>query len=277
MTEPVIFILGDRGFLGQNILSTIRSTNLNVIGISRNEISLYFDGEKIVCPSGLERIKNLGTDILKNRILINCVRENASLSRPEFFELLEFLASGASMVINFSTYIQYYELNQNSQLSTYRHNQHQQSLFLESVTQDAQFIDIALFTLYGPGDSPNSFLSSLVQRTKSSEPLKLSGLQQLVSYTWVKDVARMVSEVAFQLQSIEGRFSFWPVPPMRLSEVVRMIVSQTKSKREILAGVIPYKGHELFIYDEGIFPPQIIQSFEWTPMHDGLSELLPPV
>lgn len=273
MTSPSIFILGNHGFLGKNVVDSLLYLNLNLVGISRTEISLHVNGAHQVYPLTIEKVRSLVKDFSGDRILINCVRENASISRPKYYELLETLAPGSSMVINFSTYIQYYELSQSSQLVSYRHNQHQQSLFLESITQNTRFIDIALFTLFGPGDSPNSFLCSFFERAKTNEPLDLSGLQQLVSYTWVKDVVRMVHEIVFQLQQIEGRFSFWPEPPKKLSEIVELVVEQSKTKSEIFLGRIPYKGHELFNYDEGIFPPQIIKGFAWTSLQDGLLEL----
>lgn len=277
MSEPFFFVLGENGFLGRNIVMSLRSQNRNIIGISRDIIKVYTHKEVLSLPFSLDEVKRLTNKFNQNSIVINCVRDNSSTERVEFFDLLKMVAEKSELVLNFSTYIQYYELNHGSQLANYRRNQANQSGFLESACRYNRFIDVALFTVFGQGDSEKSFLVSLLRQARSGVQLELSGLEQLVSYTWIGDVVNLVNLILSELTAAEGRYSFWPEPPMKLSEVVQLLLETINSKNQKLIGVVPYRGHELFTYDASLFPAQIFPGFLWTPFDEGLAHWLPTV
>jgi nucleoside-diphosphate-sugar epimerase len=277
MNLPFIIVLGEKGFLGKNIISSLRSQDIDVMGISRREIRIYSKEGVLSSPYSLDEVRIITKRFTRNLIVVNCVRENLSNDRVEFFDLLKFLAEASDTVLNFSTYIQYYEFGKDSQLSTYQMNQTHQSRFLQSSCQNNRFVDVALFTVFGNGDSKNSFLSSVVSRARSQKSLELTGLEQLVSYTWIGDIVQVVNRIIFELNSVAGRYSFWPEPPVKLFEIVEHVLAATDSRSEKFVGLVPYKGHELFTYDADLFPDQICPEFHWTSFEEGLAQWLPSI
>jgi nucleoside-diphosphate-sugar epimerase len=273
--QHIFIVLGENGFLGRNIVSSLRSQNLDVLGISRSTITVYSECDTVSLPFSLDEVRGIIKSFTPNLIVINCVRENLSIERVEFYNLLTLLSKSSAMVLNFSSYIQYYELGENSQLAAYQKNQSHQSKFLEASCKHNRFVDVALFTVFGHGDSQKSFLSSLVSQARSGDPLELTGLEQLVSYTWIGDVVILVNIILNESDSTEGRYSFWPEPPVRLLEIVQLVLSATKSRSEKRIGLVPYKGHELFIYKASWFPAQIIPEFDWTSFNRGFSQWVP--
>jgi len=274
MIKPLIIVLGEKGFIGNKMVSGFLSHNFRVIGVSRTTLSVNsINDVKIETHEKLDSMKNF-LDECQEYYLINCVRDGVMELDQDYFSMLGRLARDAKAIINFSTYIQHYPLDSVSQLRNYRDTQLQKSRYLQEICINANLIDISLFTVYGSGDSPNSFLSYIVPNLKQNKTLELTGLEQLISYTFIDDVVKLVQSLVLGPNFKFGSYSFWQTPPLPLHEYFKVLMSVTKSGSKINLGSLPYKGHEIFNYDPELFPPQICPGFNWTNFEDAIGSYL---
>jgi nucleoside-diphosphate-sugar epimerase len=274
MDRPLIIVYGDRGFLGKNLVRHFSSKSFEVLGIGRNEMCLHKDGSSIILSGEVKEFNRIISRFAGNHIFINCIRDNKLHFNDVDLLRMHGFSRYAAQVINFSTYIQHYESNYNSSLKLYRENQLRKSLFLSENIANEKLLDISLFTLYGHGDPTASFLSSITKDMIEGKPLLLTKLDQLVSYTWVEDVCELVDSLIAERTSRFGIFSFWQTPLLRLEEYFDALMNMTGSTSEVRKGNLPYKGHELFRYEDDLFPVQISPHFLFTPFEDGFKFLI---
>jgi nucleoside-diphosphate-sugar epimerase len=274
VNRPLIVVLGEKGFIGNKIVSGFLSHGFRVIGVGRTTLCDYsVRGVKI---ENHEKFDLLGTLLANSQeyYLINCVRDDVLGLNQDYFAMLGRVARDAKAVVNFSTYIQHYTVGPLSQLSAYRDSQLQKSKYLQEICINANLLDIALYTVYGSGDSSNSFLSYIFPNLQQDKALELTGLEQLISYTFVDDVVKLTQSLVSEQNLEFGNYSFWQTPPLPLHQYFKVLVKFTNSKSKVGLGSLPYKGHELFNYNPEIFPPQIRPGFNWTKFEDGLASYL---
>ena len=274
MNRPLVVVFGDKGFLGKRMVSGFLSKDFNVIGLNRETLNIYSGVEVISEVLDVSNLMRFVFTTSRPFIVINCVRDDVERLDEKYFEFLGLLACDAKVVINFSTYIQHYSLDTDSRLKTYRDNQLKKSEYLEGICESGNILDITLFTVYGPEDSRNSFLSYAAQKLFHSEAIELTGLEQLISYTYVDDVVTLIQNFIIESRIPFGRFSFWQTPPLPLQDYFNVLMSLTQSNCKPLIGNLPYKGHELFSYNPSMFPPQITNAFSWTSFEVGLESYL---
>jgi nucleoside-diphosphate-sugar epimerase len=269
-----IVILGSQGFVGQSLVNFLLKQNFDVTAISRDSCK-HLGNPNVYGSMNVEVNLDQHLQALENFTLINCIRSNNIQDNVAALTLIEKIGKLAKTNINFSSYIQYYENRNNSVLNEYRRSQSDQSSLLQSLNSkfNSNFINLALFTIYGPGDSPISFMSSTIRGILQKDDLNFTKLEQLVSYTWIEDLIAITHRILINSESYSGEYSFWPEPPIKLKEVVNLMLQIYGSSSRAHIGVIPYKGHEIFSYDVNGFPRQIDPSFNWTKIDFGLDRL----
>jgi hypothetical protein len=274
MDKPLIVVLGDKGFLGRSLVQNFLARNFSVLGIRRNQMCFYdgqFSYEK---EFDLEKFHEIVVSFSEDYIFLNCVRDGRfEFSEDILLRMLQ-LSQRASLVINFSTYIQHYESAFTSTMKLYRDNQLRKSAFLSKNLDHKKLVDLSLFTLYGVGDSPMSFLHAVTKDMIQNKEIQLTGLNQLISYTLVDDVCKLINSLVEETLLKYGNYSFWQAPPERLEKYFFRLMKLTLSTSNFTIGARDYKGHEIFEYREEIFPPQISPTFSWTNFEDGIRFLL---
>ena len=274
MVKPLIVVLGDKGFLGRSLVHNFLANNFSVLGIRRNQMCFYDNQVSYVKEFDLEKFHEIVVRFSEDYIFLNCVRDDRlEFSQDILVRMLQ-LSQSASLVINFSTYIQHYESAFTSTMELYRDNQLRKSTFLSKNLDNKKLVDISLFTLYGVGDSSTSFLHAITEDLIQNKEIQLTGLNQLISYTLVDDVCMLINSLVGRTMLKHGNYSFWQAPPERLEEYFFRLMKLTLSTSKFSIGVRDYKGHEIFEYRAEIFPPQISPEFSWTSFEVGVKFLI---
>jgi UDP-glucose 4-epimerase len=100
-----------------------------------------------------------------------------------------------------------------------------------------------IFYPFGPGENPNRFFPTIVQKLLRGEPVAMTGGEQLRHYTHVVDVAAALSRVA--LTDIRGTIDLCWGEPVTVREFTAMIGEATGRKELIRYGEVPYHPDEV--------------------------------
>jgi nucleoside-diphosphate-sugar epimerase len=264
-------VLGYSGFLGSAIFKSLLSENVKVIGISRSEIEIRKHNLKQkIDLDYVTLFEEISCD--QEIILICCVRQSSSFYPKDYFDFLDKLVMRSSFVLNFNTYINYLNLSSENHHKIYMKNQERQSncLYKGAKIRGVNFVELCLYTLYGSGDSKNSFLNVLISNISRDEDLQTTFLEQYVSYTLIGDALKHISAVLENYEAVSGIYRLWPEPPLKLRMYASQVLELFQSDIKLILGAHPYKGHELLEYDSSYFPPEIDRRFKWTSFIDGL-------
>lgn len=254
-------IIGGNGFVGRTWLE---STNLEqfeeVLVLTSQEVKFV---KKNSIATYVSTARFLQENKSKYDVIINLAQKRSAKTKHENLlfncelplSVIKKARHEHSRIINLSTYIQHYEISPTSKLYGYSFSKKTLSdnLFQLDIKH---LIDISLFTLYGPLDSDQSLLKLFFSHDPDQGKFKMSGGDQLVAWTSVFDVINLL-QILQTSSGIQGSFSFWPTPLQKLKESMGNLNSKLIRPRELEWGAYPYGGHELFKYDESLFPPQL--------------------
>ena len=226
-------------------------------------------------------------DFLQDKIekydfIINMAQKRGAKTPDEFDyfnyqlpkKIIEMGSTPGTHIINFSSYIQFYEIPKAATQFHYQQSKIKMNQFVKSygLVNDCKLSDIALFTLYGKYDSEKSMLNQFLGSFSSSQPFHMSKGEQLISWTNAIDVAHLLANLINEDKPI-GDLSFWPLPLVSLRESFKVLNQILEIPKEIQWGFYPYGGHELFSFDEGDFPRNL-QNFKFTSLEEGFSSLV---
>ena len=266
-------ILGYTGTLGNRIFDKLINYDAKVIGISTKnlEVRKFNLIEKInFNEDALFKEFDSGDEV----VLICCVRESDKFHSESYFQFLRNLTARCNLILNFNTYINYQTYEFEHKHSIYMQNQERQSVCLSESAKKlgVRDVEICLYTLYGLGDSPRSFINSLVFNVRNNMDYPSTKLEQYVSYTFLEDVLLMIMQVLNNSEKYSGSFKFWAEPPLKLKEFAFQILETFQSDIKLILGHHSYNGHELMEYSSKNFPPSIDPDFNWTPFVYGLKK-----
>jgi nucleoside-diphosphate-sugar epimerase len=94
-----------------------------------------------------------------------------------------------------------------------------------------------IFFLYGPGEHPVRFVSSVITALLRNEVAAVSHCRQIRDFLYVKDVA--AAFVALLESSFEGKVNIASGNPVRLERIVEVIASQLNAHDKIRFGAHP--------------------------------------
>jgi nucleoside-diphosphate-sugar epimerase len=267
----VVGVIGSRGFIGGGLLEAVQGMGIPVVEITPNFERKH--DQRVFSPA--EVLSGAIFSEAELDTVIIAARGPAAL-HPQFgtLALIKSLEMRVESIINFSTYAQHQTVPKSSTLWNYLEHKKRVSDYLMS-SKAKNVLDLSLYTVSGLRDSPKSFMSQLIHAAKAGSPLTMTGGEQLVSYTSSLDLERLIVSILMRNGGlISGQYCFWPEPPTTLNAVVQEVSRAASRKFDIVDGVIPYKGHELFSYDPTNFPPQIDTNYCWTPLSDIIRDLL---
>ena len=252
-----------------------------------SEVTILTSGESAdTIPTGSINFRS-AIDFLQDKsekydFVINMAQKRGAKTPDEFDyfnyqlprKIIEMVSNSDTHIINFSSYIQFYEIPEAATQFHYQQSKIRMNQFVQSygLANDCKLTDISLFTLYGKYDSEKSMLNQFLRSFSSSQPFYMSKGEQLISWTNATDVTRLLANLIQEDKPI-GEVSFWPLPLLSLRESFEVLNQILEISKEIQWGFYPYGGHELFSFEERNFPRNL-QNFEFTSLEKGFSSLV---
>jgi len=102
------------------------------------------------------------------------------------------------------------------------------------------YVWLRLFSIYGPGEDEQWFISSLIRQMKLGRSPQLSGCEQRYDYLHVHDLAAGLLAVLRQPEK-SGVFNLSSNASLPLKQVVELIKEFTGSRTEPAFGALPYR------------------------------------
>jgi nucleoside-diphosphate-sugar epimerase len=133
---------------------------------------------------------------------------------------------------------------------------------------------LRLFSIYGPGEGEQWFISNLIRQMKLGQPPQLSGCEQRYDYLHIHDLAAALLAVLRQPE-ISGVFNLSSNASLPLKQVVQWIKEYTGCPAEPAFGALPYRaGQSMHIEGDST---RFNQAFAFQPQIDiveGLRKLV---
>ncbi len=269
-------MIGGNGFLGKTLKRLEVFKDHDITTLTSEGILERCQG---VSSKTRETIDNLSThfDVVIN---LSRARERVNYERAresDFFtpfEVITKTADSKTLIINFSTYIQFYEIPITSRQFEYQQSKIELSKQVDLLSRDLGLrkIDLTLFTLYGEDDSLKSMMSRFLKELAGGSQFALSPGQQLISWTYASDIARVL-KIILSDESIAGNFRLWPEPPQRLQDTFEYLSKRYNPNMVLDWSAHKYSGHELFQYDANIFP-QLFENFRFTEFDTAIDSIM---
>ena len=274
-----IALLGGNGFIARNLLNVL-PTSSEVILVTRNSKPSPLHNQMFP----FIEVTTFGELNLSKRhkpfdLIINLLRlkrgSNSSIEGNELnHKILQFIESNSShetQIINLGTYTQHYFVKPSSYNFEYSRNKFElnKNLLNLQTKQGFSYLELSLYTVFGPGDSDRSLVSSLLDCAKYGHKLTINSGEQIVSYTHVQDVVEMITRFfPITNQRVNGHFSFWPEPPIRIIDLVCTLENGLNKSLNLCWSHQGDSGHELYDYNPAVFPPQVAPDFEFKQLDE---------
>lgn len=103
------------------------------------------------------------------------------------------------------------------------------------------FVWAKLFSVYGPGDHPDTLISKVIYKLLHNEPIRLTKCETIWDYLYVDDVCKGLQSVA--LSGIRGTISIGSGEGVHIKDVVLMLRDMINPKAKII-----FAGDDLIDY-----------------------------
>ncbi len=261
MKKKMVFITGATGFLGQHLVPHLMKQGFRVAALVRNKKKITIFGQnasKIIwCTkeSEIDRVFNQGVDCV-----IHCATSYGR-EKDTFADVVEAnvllpvnilekaCMYGCPLFINTDTFF-HEKLGLKSKEKSYITTK---KLFLElarSIIQgsDMCFVNMRLEQMYGPFDSRDKFVMSIIQQLRAGIPqIKLTEGKQKRDMVFVGDVARAYTSVIAHADTLKQweEFGIGTGSSVSIKNIITFLKKETKSDSHLLWGQIPYREHEI--------------------------------
>ena len=222
-SELTVVITGASGFLGRHVVEEIRKSNHSIVAICRNKSATPANLQlnEVACVDSSATVKEFESflaEISGPVVVAHLAAHYSNLhSADDITKLVESnihfpmrlvdalsRAKPNSTVINISTLFQHFESRDYSPLSLYGATKESFLKILDFYAQ-AELLKVADITVgdtYGANDVRRKLIDLLISHVGSTETLKLGSGRQNMSLMHITDVARGITRVIEDHQSI---------------------------------------------------------------------------
>ena len=234
-SELTVVITGASGFLGRHVVEEIRKSNHSIVAICRNRLATPANLQlnEVACVDSNATVKEFESflaEISGPVVIAHLAAHYSNLhSADDITKLVESnihfptrlldalsRAKPNSTVINISTLFQHFESRDYSPLSLYGATKESFLKILDFYAQSEllKVADITIGDTYGANDVRRKLIDLLISHVGSTETLKLGSGRQNMSLMHITDVARGITRVIEDHQSIPSK-EVWRVqmPP----------------------------------------------------------------
>jgi nucleoside-diphosphate-sugar epimerase len=251
-----VVITGASGFLGRHVVEEIRKSNQSIIAICRSSINTppNLQREEIASVDSNSTVQDFVTFFEKIDgpvVLVHLAAHYSNLhSEGDVSNLIESnihfptrlidalaRAKPNSTVINISTLFQHFESREYSPLSLYGATKESFLKILDfyAESESLKVADITIGDTYGANDVRRKLIDLLISHVGSTSTLRLGSGRQNMSLMHITDVARGISQVIEDHQSIPSR-EVWRV---------QMQPTENISVRELVARIERISGKSM--------------------------------
>ena len=247
-SELTVVITGASGFLGRHVVEEIRKSNHSIVAICRNKSATPANLQlnEVACVDSNATVKEFESflaEISGPVVVAHLAAHYSNLhSADDITKLVESnihfptrlldalsRAKPNSTVINISTLFQHFESRDYSPLSLYGATKESFLKILDFYAQSEllKVADITIGDTYGANDTRRKLIDLLISHVGSTDTLKLGSGRQNMSLMHITDVARGISQVIEDYQSIPSkevwRVQMQPTENITVRELVNRI------------------------------------------------------
>ena len=282
-----ILITGINGFLGSNLAKSL-SEDYNIIGIEVTTINLHrlngfsfkiyqadSDLDMIFTENKVFAIIHAATIYRRNDESFN-VLISTNLLLP--IKLYEFANKyKISIFLNTDSFFNNPKYNYKYLLEYTLSKQHALE-WLKLIQGSCKLINMKIFHMYGPYDSPNKFIPKIISDLKENQSvINLSMGEQTRDFIYIEDVVaayKIVLNKYIILKDDYIEFQIATGTNTSIKEIVILIKELTKSKSELGFGKLDYRENEIMKAEANIMD---IVTLGWKPIYslkEGLTKTI---
>ena len=256
-SELTVVLTGASGFLGRHVVEEIRKSNHSIVAICRNRLTVptALQSNEVACVDSNATVKEFETFFAEIRgvvVVVHLAAHYSNLhSADDIAKLVESnihfptrlvdalsRTKPNSTVINISTLFQHFESREYSPLSLYGATKESFLKILDFYAQSEllKVADITIGDTYGANDVRGKLIDLLISHVGSTDTLKLGSGRQNMSLMHITDVAKGISRVIEDHQSIPTK-EVWRV---------QMPPTENISVRELVTKIEKISGRPMF-------------------------------
>jgi nucleoside-diphosphate-sugar epimerase len=268
METNAIVITGANGFIGKNLCSYFIKLGYNVIGLVRDvencQNDTFFSSFQDLAFYNYNSTNLI--DTLKSKkasVIIHTAWQGVSAKDRENWQIqlqnLDLISkvleigklAGITKFISLGSQAEYgsyegridetYPINPNSAYGTVK--QMASILWLNYCRiNNLSSFWLRIFSIFGPNEDPNWFISNLIHRLKADESVELTGCEQRYDYTYVEDFAENLNSIIINGNFEDsGIYNLSSNSSISLKEIANLVFEKLEKKGELLFGRMPYR------------------------------------
>lgn len=289
-----VLVTGATGYLGRNLIKKLTIENFEVYILIRDmSKSGYFNSYHNITLIELKTYEQLEEVIIAvdfDIVIHLAAYQHSGDGVSEISELIEsnillgtqilnaISKSDCKSFINIGTSWQHYNSRVYNPVNLYAATKQafQDILRYFSEEKKIRVITLKLFDTYGTGDNRNKLVSYVIKSIKNNETLLLTKGEQKINLVHIDDVIAAIHISINRLMFGENRkyeeFALAPEEPIKVADLVKLILVLTNSNIKVNYGYRKYRSREVFEpwIDYKLLPG-------WKPqisLVDGLNELI---
>lgn len=254
-----ILITGINGFLGSNLAKKLAGQH-TVIGLARSakstgringlDVNVYnhadHELEEIFSSQQVDVVIHAATVYRSLNGAVSQMMETNIALPVKLYELCK--KYQAKAFINTDTFFND-PANQYSYLADYTLSKKQVIEWLKIALKDTAVINMKLFHMFGPGDSPDKFVSQMITAiTTGQTELKLTAGEQIRDFIYVDDVVTAFEAVINKLDTFNENYHEFEVgtgQSVSVREFIETIKILAGTNTNLLFGALPYRPNEI--------------------------------
>jgi len=298
VVKPRALVLtGSTGFLGFNLAKLIHAQNQYKLicfvhkKSEKNQKLNELNGTILVeeisellslsTEFQIEHIVHTATDYgrklkLKNNLLEN--EDFANLIRVNLLLPIELMQAGEKLGISsFINIDSYFNKTGQTYQALPEYAASKQSLipWLKTFAKKFQIINLQLEHIFGPGDSIEKFIPTLIKDLRENKDVSLTKGEQIRDFIYVKDVCSAIMQVLGKSIEVNPKnayseYSIGTGIGTTIQSFVIMIKNLVSSNSKLLFGAIPYRPDEI---QDSHSDCQFQRDYDWRPQ-SGLEQSL---
>lgn len=253
-----VLITGINGFLGSHLAKTL-CAEYEIVGLEYSTDNLFrlkahpftvyssFDDPRIIFERHqIYAIIHAATVYRRDTEPIKGLIEANILMPVKLYELAnEF---GATLFLNTDSFFNNPKYDY-SYLPDYTLSKKQVLEWLKLMNGRCTLVNMKLFHMYGPDDSPTKFISQMISKMQNNEPsVDMTPGEQTRDFVFIEDVVSAYGVVLKNALSFEDGFLELEVgtgEETSIKEMILRIKESTGSKTELNFGAFPYRDNEI--------------------------------
>lgn len=281
-----ILITGINGYLGSHVAKSL-SGNYNIVGLEKSLDDLSrLDGHNFTIFDSQKELSAI-FDEYKIDIIIHAAtiyRNNPNSSAVDMVEtnvilplkLLEFAENRQCTFINTDTFFNnsYYGY---SYLREYTLTKKHILDWAKLLINKGKFINMKIFHMYGPNDSPQKFVNNILSDIKENIPLiKTTPGEQVRDFIYIDDVVNALIFVVKNCSLFDESFIEFEVGTgkgTKLKDFIETGIKIAKSTSRLQLGALPYRKGEIM---SAIADTRMLNRYGWSAKFDierGIEEI----